>query len=136
MTVKTTKEMYYEGIGRRKKSIARVRIFPKGKKEFIINGRERDHYFATKTLRTISKEPYLKFSSEAPESISVVVRGGGVKAQAEAIRLGLSRALVKYDQNLRISLKTAGFLTSDARRVERKKFGLKKARRAPQWSKR
>lgn len=121
---------YYEGIGRRKTATARVRLFQK-EEGFIINGKELENYFFISELRKIVKEALLKNIK-----VSVHVAGGGIRAQAEAIRLGIARALVKIDESHRPALKIQGFLSRDPRKVERKKPGLKKARRAAQWSKR
>ncbi len=126
---------YFYGTGRRKKSIARVRVYP-GTGKIIINDREIDNYFGLETLKLIVRQPLAL--TETAEKFDVVckVQGGGVTGQAGAIRHGLSRALLQYDENLRPALKKAGFLTRDPRMKERKKYGLKGARRAPQFSKR
>lgn len=126
---------YVEGIGRRKTSVARVRITPASKSVFKINERSLDSYFPTAELRKIVEAALL--NAKAGEfSVSAHIKGGGVHSQAEAVRHGIGRALVKYDISIRNKLKTAGFLKRDARAKERRKFGLKKARKAPQWSKR
>jgi len=126
-----TAERYYEGIGRRKRASARVRLVSR-KKYFIINDRELKEFFPIEELSNIARESL----SGQKFGVSVKVGGGGIKSQAEAIRLGIARALVKFDEALRPALKTSGFLKRDPRKVERKKPGLKKARRAPQWQKR
>ncbi|RBP44915.1 30S ribosomal protein S9 [Garciella nitratireducens] len=125
----------YWGTGRRKKSIARVRLLP-GEGKFIINGRDIDEYFGLETLKVIAKQPLALTNTEAKFDIYVNVIGGGFTGQAGAIRHGISRALLQADPELRKPLKEAGFLTRDPRMKERKKYGLKKARRAPQFSKR
>jgi len=133
---------YFEGIGRRKRAIARVRLFTAGPVDsieagkFLINKREYKEYFPTMTLQAIVQDPFDKLKSLNRFTGTVQVAGGGINAQAEAVRLGASRALVLFDMNFRKKLKKSGYLKRDPREVERKKFGLKKARRAPQWSKR
>ena len=126
---------YFYGTGRRKKSVARVRVYP-GTGKIVINDREIDDYFGLETLKLLVRQPLAL--TETSEKFDVVcrVQGGGVTGQAGAIRHGLSRALLQYDENLRPALKKAGFLTRDPRMKERKKYGLKGARRAPQFSKR
>ena len=126
---------YFYGTGRRKKSVARVRVYP-GTGKIIINDREIDNYFGLETLKLIVRQPLAL--TETAEKFDVIckVQGGGVTGQAGAIRHGLSRALLQYDENLRPLLKKEGFLTRDPRMKERKKYGLKGARRAPQFSKR
>ncbi len=126
---------YFYGTGRRKKSVARVRVYP-GTGKVIINDRDIDDYFGLETLKLIVRQPLAL--TETTEKFDVIckVQGGGVTGQAGAIRHGLSRALVQYDETLRSVLKKAGFLTRDPRMKERKKYGLKAARRAPQFSKR
>ena len=126
---------YFYGTGRRKKSVARVRVYP-GTGKVTINDRDIDDYFGLETLKLIVRQPLAL--TETLEKYDVVCRvnGGGVTGQAGAIRHGLSRALLQYDESLRTSLKKAGFLTRDPRMKERKKYGLKGARRAPQFSKR
>ena len=126
---------YFYGTGRRKKSVARVRVYP-GTGKIVINDREIDDYFGLETLKLLVRQPLAL--TETTEKFDVIcrVQGGGVTGQAGAIRHGLSRALLQYDENLRPALKKAGFLTRDPRMKERKKYGLKGARRAPQFSKR
>lgn len=131
----TKKHDYVEGIGRRKTAIARVRLTPHSRTTYVINQREFENYFPVKELREIVESP-LKFLPETHYMISARILGGGQNAQAEAMRLGISRALLQIDGALRKTLKEPGFLKRDARKKERKKFGLRKARRAPQWSKR
>ena len=126
---------YFYGTGRRKKSVARVRVYA-GSGKITINDRDIDDYFGLDTLKLIVRQPLNL--TETTEKFDIVCRvaGGGVTGQAGAIRHGLSRALLQYDENLRPALKKAGFLTRDPRMKERKKYGLKAARRAPQFSKR
>lgn len=126
---------YFYGTGRRKHSVARVRVF-NGTGKITINGRDIDDYFGLETLKLIVRQPLVVGEVEGKFDIVVRVGGGGVSGQAGAIRHGLSRALLQYDENLRPVLKKAGFLTRDPRMKERKKYGLKAARRAPQFSKR
>ena len=126
---------YFYGTGRRKNSVARVRVYS-GTGKIIINDRDIDDYFGLETLKLIVRQPLVVASVEGKFDIVVRVSGGGVSGQAGAIRHGLSRALLVYDENLRPELKKAGFLTRDPRMKERKKYGLKAARRAPQFSKR
>ena len=123
------------GTGRRKNSVARVRVYS-GTGKIIINDRDIDDYFGLETLKLIVRQPLVVAGVEGKFDIVVRVSGGGVSGQAGAIRHGLSRALLVYDENLRPELKKAGFLTRDPRMKERKKYGLKAARRAPQFSKR
>ena len=126
---------FFYGTGRRKKSIARVRVYA-GTGKIIINDREIDDYFGLETLKLIVRQPLALTGTTEKFDIVVRVAGGGVTGQAGAIRHGLSRALLQFDENLRPALKKAGFLTRDPRMKERKKYGLKGARRAPQFSKR
>ena len=135
---KTTKTSgkYIEAVGRRKTSVARVRLFESSKNETIVNDRVASEYFPTDEMRTIVTEAISKSKLPVKFKISAKIVGGGVHSQAEALRHGISRALVKYDEELRKKLKQAGFLKRDPRAKERKKFGLKGARKAAQWSKR
>ena len=126
---------YFYGTGRRKSSVARVRVYA-GTGKIIINDREIDDYFGLETLKLIVRQPLALTDTAEKFDIICRVGGGGVTGQAGAIRHGLSRALLQYDENLRPALKKAGFLTRDPRMKERKKYGLKGARRAPQFSKR
>jgi len=126
---------YFYGTGRRKKSIARVRVLP-GTGVITINGRSIDEYFGLDTLKYIVRQPLATTGTEAKFDIICKVIGGGFTGQAGAIRHGLARALLKADEGFRPVLKKAGFLTRDPRMKERKKYGLKGARRAPQFSKR
>lgn len=127
---------YIEAIGRRKTSIARVRLNESSKMSYSINERELANYFPTAELQRIVTEPFTKVKVPGKYKISAHINGGGINSQAEALRLGISRALVEDDKELRTKLKKLGFLKRDPRAKERRKFGLKKARKAPQWSKR
>jgi small subunit ribosomal protein S9 len=128
-------QLQYLGTGRRKHSVARVRLMP-GDGKIMINHREMDEYFGLETLRLIVKQPLLLTETLSRYDVHANVFGGGTAGQAGAIRHGVARALLKVDPELRGALKKAGFLTRDARMKERKKYGLKAARRAPQFSKR
>ncbi|OGI94564.1 30S ribosomal protein S9 [Candidatus Nomurabacteria bacterium RIFCSPLOWO2_01_FULL_40_18] len=139
MDKEKSKEQYVEAIGRRKTSTARVRIVESSKASFVVNTLDAKEYFKTEGERRLILDPMVKglpTGSGKKWSVEVHVSGGGVHSQAEAIRHGLSRALVASDITLRGGLKTLGFLKRDPRAKERRKFGLKKARKAPQWSKR
>jgi len=128
---------FIETVGRRKTAVARVRLIPANGRSITVNGKSVADYFPTAFLRETATEAVDKVGSpETGFSISAKVYGGGIVAQAEAIRHGISRALVKVDSTFRKELKKAGFLKRDPRAKERRKFGLKKARKAPQWSKR
>jgi|AntRauTorckE6833_2_1112554.scaffolds.fasta_scaffold17032_4 small subunit ribosomal protein S9 len=131
-----TKNKYIEAIGRRKEAVARVRITPSSKATFIVNEKEIEEYFPLTSHQLEAKKPLATATPEAKFTVSVLVKGGGIASQADSISLGLARALVVADPELKKNLKTAGLLTRDARVKERKKFGLKKARKSPQWSKR
>ena len=128
-------QVQYQAVGRRKKAIARVRLIP-GDGKIVINGREIDNYFGLETLKMTVRQPLALTSLEGRYDVLVNVCGGGLSGQAGAIRHGSSRALIKADPELRPAVKKAGFLTRDPRMKERKKYGLKAARRAPQFSKR
>ena len=130
------KKLQFWGTGRRKKAIARVRLIPGGNGTIVINDRAFEDYFPQGTLQYIVKQPIVLLDVESKYDIIVNVIGGGYTGQAGAIRLGVARALLEAEENSRPALKTAGFLTRDPRSKERKKYGLKKARRAPQFSKR
>lgn len=130
------KKLQFWGTGRRKKAIARVRLIPAGSGNIVINDRTLDDYFPQGTLQYIVKQPLALLEMETKYDVMVNVVGGGFTGQAGAIRLGISRALLQAEENVRPALKKAGFLTRDPRAKERKKYGLKKARRAPQFSKR
>ena len=126
---------YFYGTGRRKSSVARVRVF-NGNGKITVNDRDIDDYFGLETLKLIVRQPLVLTGNVDKFDIVVRVSGGGVSGQAGAIRHGISRALLQFDESLRPALKKAGFLTRDPRMKERKKYGLKAARRAPQFSKR
>jgi len=135
------KGRYIEAVGRRKTSTARVRITPSAKASFVVNDLDSKDYFKTSEQRRLVLDPMTKDLAEGQDktkkwSVEVRVSGGGIHSQAEAIRHGLSRALVKSDESLHSGLKAFGFLKRDPRAKERRKFGLKKARKAPKWSKR
>lgn len=125
----------YCGTGRRKKAVARVKLIP-GDGKIIINGRSIDDYFGLETLKVIVRQPLVLTGTEGKYDVICKVVGGGFTGQAGAIRHGIARALIVADESLRPALKKAGYLTRDPRMKERKKYGLKKARRAPQFSKR
>lgn len=125
----------YLGTGRRKTSVARVRLLP-GSGKFIVNDKSIDDYFNYETLRTIAREPLVITDNAGKFDILVNVQGGGYTGQAGAIKHGIARALLKFDEETRPTLKKAGNLTRDPRMVERKKYGLRKARKSPQFSKR
>lgn len=128
-------QAFFYGTGRRKNAIARVRLLP-GEGKVFVNSKPLEEYFGKKTLEMIVKQPLDLTESIAKFDILAKVHGGGISGQAGAVRLGIARALIKADSNLRPALKRAGFLTRDPRMKERKKYGLKGARRAPQFSKR
>ena len=131
---KAEKIVFY-GTGRRKKAIARVRII-EGKGNITINGKPLDEYFGTETLKFIVKQPLTTTNTNSKYDVICNVKGGGFTGQAGAIRHGLSRALLQANGEFKLTLKQNGFLTRDSRMKERKKYGLKKARKAPQFSKR
>ncbi|MEK9173536.1 MAG: 30S ribosomal protein S9 [Patescibacteria group bacterium] len=126
---------YFEGIGRRKTAVARVRIWP-GRGEVTVNNKKPTTYFSLDRLKNSALSPLTELKISDKLDVSVKIIGGGIKAQAEAFRHGLSRAIVNWDEDFKKRLRGLGFLTRDSRMVERKKYGLKKARRAPQWKKR
>ena len=136
MAAKSKKKIQYWGTGRRKKAIARVRLIPNGNGEIIINKRTIDEYFGLETLKLIVRQPLALTETLDKFDVAVNVCGGGMTGQAGAIRHGIARALVIADEAFKPAVKKAGFLTRDPRAKERKKYGLKKARRAPQFSKR
>ena len=129
-----TKKKYIEAIGRRKTSTARVRVTPATKASYIINEKELAVYFPTAELQKIVTDPFATVNETF--AVSVKVSGGGIHSQAEAVRHGISRALVEDKEEHKSKLKSEGFLKRDPRSKERRKFGLKKARKSPQWSKR
>lgn len=127
---------YYEGVGRRKEATARVRIYPGGEGNIVVNDRSLGDYFCRMMDIAHLKEPLEATDTDDRFDISVLVKGGGIKGQAGAIQLGIARALIEVDPELRPPLRQGGYLTRDARVKERKKPGLKKARKAPQYTKR
>ena len=131
-----SKKPYHYGTGRRKSSVARVHLFPNGTGSIKINGRDIDDYFGLETLKLIVRQPFATTNTMGKFDVEVTVKGGGVTGQAGAIRHGIARALLEMNPEYRPALKAAGFLTRDPRMKERKKYGLKAARRAPQFSKR
>lgn len=131
-----TDKKYIEAIGRRKTATARVRLTPANKMAFTINGKEIKVYFPTKDLEQTVRSVFTLTEPEKDFDVTVKVNGGGIHAQAEAVRHGIARALVTFDETYKGKVKKEGFLKRDARAKERRKFGLKKARKAPQWSKR
>jgi len=136
--IKTPAGKYFYAVGKRKTSIAQVRLYPTGKigEGIMVNGKKVANYFPIERLQASISAPILAVGQEGKVEVSAKVVGGGITGQTEAIRLGISRALVIMDESYRKTLRDLGFLTRDARIVERKKPGLKKARRAPQWAKR
>ena len=132
----TPKKAYFYGTGRRKSSVARVHLFPNGTGTITINNRDIEQYFGLETLKFIIRQPLMATNMTGRVDIGCTVVGGGVSGQAGAIRHGVARALLKMNEEFRPILKQAGFLTRDPRMKERKKYGLKAARRAPQFSKR
>jgi small subunit ribosomal protein S9 len=133
---KTKTKKYIEAVGRRKTATARVRLTPATKNTFVINDKEGNEYFQTAELRKVIHGAFEGTKTGEHYEVTVKVLGSGIHSQAEAVRHGISRALVEIDAELRGELKKLGFLKRDPRAKERRKFGLKKARKAPQWSKR
>ena len=136
MAIYQAKRAYVYGTGRRKSSTARVHVIPNGSGSITINGRSIDDYFGLDTLKLIVRQPLVTTGLTDKVDVEATVAGGGVTGQAGAVRHGIARALLQLDENYRASLKAAGLLTRDPRMKERKKYGLKAARRAPQFSKR
>lgn len=136
MSSQFDKRKYYYGLGRRKQATARVRIYPDGKGVFIINNKPALEYLNYKQLHDLALQPLAVLEQQDQYDISVIVKGGGCKGQTEAVRLGLAKALLQVDEEWRQPLKAAGLLTTDSRVKERKKYGLRKARKAPQYTKR
>ena len=136
MATYKTKKPYMYGTGRRKSSVARVHLIPNGSGAITVNGRDIDDYFGLETLKLIVRQPLVATGTLGKVDIETTVSGGGVSGQAGAIRHGIARALLLVDESYRPILKAAGLLTRDPRMKERKKYGLKAARRAPQFSKR
>jgi small subunit ribosomal protein S9 len=129
-------EKYYEAVGRRKTAIARVRLYTKGDKMFLVNDLPFENYFKGAEFKNIIESPLVKMNCTDRFRVTARVLGGGINAQAEALRHGIARALVLFNADFKKRLKKSGYLTRDPRMKERKKPGLKKARRAPQWAKR
>jgi len=129
-------EKYYEAVGRRKTATARVRLYTKGDKELMVNGHPFGLYFKGAEFKNVVESPLVKMNCTDRFRVTAIVKGGGVNAQAEALRHGITRALVLFNADFKKRLKKSGYLTRDPRMKERKKPGLKKARRAPQWAKR
>ncbi len=127
---------YIQDVGRRKTSTARVRLFTQGEKIVLVNEKDYKNYFPTLELQETVVSPLKKMNCQDKFRIQVKVKGGGISSQAEAVRHGIARALLNFNLNFRKKLRKAGYLTTDSRQRERKKFGLKRARRAPQWAKR
>ena len=136
MTTAETKIKYFEAVGRRKTAIARVRITPAPKQSIVINDKDVVDYFATAEMRMIAEAAFVRSEITQKFKVTALLSGGGIHSQAEALRHAISRALLEYDIELRKKLKKLGFLKRDPRAKERRKFGLKKARKAPKWSKR
>jgi len=133
---KQKKQDYFQAVGRRKTSVAQIRLLMKGDKVIIVNDKSFKEYFPTKELQEIILAAFNKMEIIDKFGVSIKVRGGGIHSQAEAIRHGIARALVEFDPEFRKKLRRVGYLTRDPRMRERKKFGLKRARKAPQWAKR
>ncbi|MBI4358991.1 MAG: 30S ribosomal protein S9 [Candidatus Nealsonbacteria bacterium] len=127
---------YIESIGRRKTAVARVRLFPQGEEKFLVNQKDYRQYFPSPALQQLAFDVLFKESLAEKAGVEIIVRGGGINAQAEAVRLGISRILVGLVPESDKRLRKLGYLTRDPRMRERKKFGLKRARKAPQWQKR
>ena len=138
MTTKTTKThaQYYEGLGRRKEAVARVRLINDGKHHFTVNGKTLEKYFPTEEMCLVAKRVFIDLSITDKLSVSAKLLGGGIHAQAEALAHGIARALLELTPERKTDLRKGKHLTRDARMKERRKFGLKKARKSPQWSKR
>lgn len=136
MTTTKSTERYFEAVGRRKTAVARVRLFPAKTASYEVNGKTLEAYFPVREMQLTAVESMANAKPAEKFLVTVKTSGGGISAQSEAIRLGIARALLIYDIELRGKLKKAGFLKRDARAKERRKFGLRKARKSPQWSKR
>jgi small subunit ribosomal protein S9 len=136
MTTTEIKTKYFEAVGRRKTSVARARITPTTKQSMTINEKDLDSYFATEELRSIAMDAFTKSKIAQKFKVTAMLSGGGIHSQSEALRHAISRCLIDYDIELRKKLKKLQFLKRDPRMKERRKFGLKKARKSPQWSKR
>ncbi len=129
-------DQYYQAVGRRKTAIAQVRLFPNGSGKVTINGNDIKDYLKGKTIAQVALFPLAEVGMLESADVTVRAVGGGLRGQSEAIQLGIARALVKYDKELKTTLRANGFMTRDPRKKERKKFGLRGARRAKQWRKR
>lgn len=136
MNTKIPNTKYFEAVGRRKTAIARVRLFPEAKSSYVINDKSLEQYFPVREMQMTATEAITNSKVEAKFLVSVHLKGGGLSAQSEAMRHGVARALLEYDKELRTRVKKLGYLKRDPRAKERRKFGLKKARKSPQWSKR
>lgn len=136
MSTAETKTKYFEAIGRRKTARARARITPAAKQSFELNGKDLETYFPTTELQAIAQAAFAETKLAQKFKVTAILSGGGINGQAEALRHAISRALLDYDAEMRKKLKKLGFLKRDPRAKERRKFGLKKARKSPQWSKR
>lgn len=132
----TEKTKYFEAVGRRKTAIARARITPAPKQSITVNDKDFTEYFVTKEMQMIAEAAFVQSKLAQKFKVSAILTGGGIHSQAEALRHAISRSLLDYDLELRKKLKKLGFLKRDPRAKERRKFGLKKARKSPQWSKR
>ena len=136
MTTTAEKTTYFEAVGRRKTAVARARITPATKQSITVNDKDFAHYFVTKEMQTIAEAAFADSKIAQKFKVTAHITGGGIHSQSEALRHAISRALLEYDIELRKKLKKLGFLKRDPRAKERRKFGLKKARKSPQWSKR
>ncbi len=136
MTTIAKTDKYFEAVGRRKTAVARVRMFPGAKSGYEVNGKSLETYFPTREMQANVTDPITNAKPAEKFNITIKVVGGGISAQSEAARHGIARALLLYDIQLRGKVKKLGYLKRDARAKERRKFGLKKARKSPQWSKR
>ncbi|MEN9621759.1 MAG: ribosomal protein small subunit ribosomal protein [Candidatus Parcubacteria bacterium] len=136
MSTTEAKTKYFEAVGRRKTAVARARITPATKQTITVNDKDVTEYFVTKEMQMISEAAFVQSKIAQKFKVTALVNGGGIHSQSEALRHAISRALLDYDLELRKKLKKLGFLKRDPRAKERRKFGLKKARKSPQWSKR
>ena len=136
MTTAETKTKYFEAVGRRKTAVARARITPAAKQTITVNDKDVTEYFVTKEMQMIAEAAFVQSKLAQKFKVTALLNGGGIHSQSEALRHAISRALLDYDLELRKKLKKLGFLKRDPRAKERRKFGLKKARKSPQWSKR
>ncbi len=136
MSTTAEKTKYFEAVGRRKTAVARARITPAAKQSIIVNDKDVTEYFVTKEMQIIAESPFVQSKLAQKFKVTALLNGGGIHSQAEALRHAISRSLLDYDIELRKKLKKLGFLKRDPRAKERRKPGLKKARKSPQWSKR